>query len=133
MNALVMKKSNSKLRICLNSKNLNNKIKREYFQILSVKQITSKLTGAKYYSTLDTTSGFYQIKLNEESSKSCTFGKPFGRYQFLRLPYGIKAALEVFQERFKNIFNIERVEIYIDDILIWVKQKKSMMLACIKY
>jgi len=65
----------------LSRKNLNNEIKRKYYQILNV-EIISKLAGIKYYSTLDATSGLYQIKLNEESSKLCTFETHLGDINF---------------------------------------------------
>lgn len=57
--------------------------------------------------------------LDDESAKLCTFATPYGRYCFLRLPYGIKSAPEVFHKRFKQIFDLEGVELYIDDIIIW--------------
>lgn len=67
MNALVItRKPNGSLRICLDPKNLNNNIKREYCLIPTLDEITAKLTGAKVFSTLDATSGFYQIVLDEK-------------------------------------------------------------------
>ncbi|ENN80774.1 hypothetical protein YQE_02783, partial [Dendroctonus ponderosae] len=55
-----------------------------------------------------------------DSSNLCTFGTPYGRYTFLRLPYGIKSAPEIFQIRFKNIFrDIDGTDVYIDDIIVW--------------
>ena len=125
VNALVLvRKPNGKLRICLDPKDLNNVIKREYCKIPTFEEISSNLAGATIFSTLDATNGFYQIPLDEESSKLCTFGTPYGRFRFLRLPYGVKCAPEIFQDRFKNIFsNIEGTDIYIDNIIIWGRNK----------
>lgn len=127
VNALVLvRKPNGKLRICLDPKDLNNVIKREYCRIPTFEEVSSKLAGATIFSTLDATSGFYQIPLDDESSKLCTFGTPYGRYKFLRLPYGIKCAPEIFQERFKSIFDkIEGSDIYIDDLIIWGRNKQE--------
>lgn len=125
VNALVItRKPNGSLRICLDPKDLNNNIKREQCLIPTLDEITAKLSEAKVFSTLDATSGFYQIVLDKESTDLCTFGTPFGRYKFLRLPYGIKSAPEVFQNRFKQIFeNCEGCDIYIDDIIVYGKNK----------
>lgn len=124
VNALVIvRKPNGSLRICLDPKDLNLAIKREYYQMPTIEEIAMKLTGAKYFSTLDTRNGYYQIKLDEESSKLCTFATPFGRFKFLRLPFGITSASEVFQKRFKEIFNIEGVELYVDDLIVYGKTK----------
>lgn len=77
VNALViMQKPNGSLRICLDPKDLNNNIKREHCLIPTLEEITTKLTGAKIFSTLDATSGFYQITLDKESANLCTFGTP---------------------------------------------------------
>lgn len=67
----------------------------------------SKIKGATIFTTLDATSGFWDIPRDESSSKLCTFGTPFGRYKFKRLPFGIVTASEVVQERFKSIFDLE--------------------------
>lgn len=97
VNAMVLvRKPNGKLRICLDPKDLNKVIKREYCQIPTIEEITSQLAGASIFSTLDATQGFYQIPLDDSSANLCTFGTPFGRYRFLRLPYGVKSAPEVF-------------------------------------
>ena len=52
------------------------------------------LSDAKYFSVLDATSGYWQIKLDEESSLLTTFNTPFGRYRFTRMPFGIHSAQE---------------------------------------
>ena len=62
--------------------------------------------------------GFWNIELDEESSKLCTFNSPFGRYSFTRLPFGIKSAPEVFQKRMSDVFgNIPGIFIVFDDII----------------
>ena len=49
------------------------------------------------FTTLDAKDGFYQIGLDKESSKPTTFWTPFGRYRYLRLPFGISVAPEEFE------------------------------------
>ncbi|XP_044748562.1 uncharacterized protein K02A2.6-like [Coccinella septempunctata] len=116
---VVLRKNDGSLRVCLDPRDLNLAIKREHFQLPTLDQIVSKLTGAKYFSKLDATSGFWQIELDDASAKLCTFGTPYGRYCFLRMPFGIKSAPEVFHKHFKNIFDMDGVEIYLDDIIVW--------------
>lgn len=119
-NMVIVRKPNGQLRIALDPKDLNLNIKRHFFQIPTLEELTSKLSGSKYFSVLDATQGFLQIKLDKESSKLCTFATPFGRYRFLRLPYGICSAPEVFQEAMYEMFgNIEGCTFYIDDLLIF--------------
>lgn len=75
---------------CLDPKDLNENIKREHYQIPKREEILSDMAGAKYFSKLDASHGFWQLKLDPESSKYTTFNTPFGSYCFLRLPFGIK-------------------------------------------
>ncbi|XP_049519399.1 uncharacterized protein K02A2.6-like [Dermacentor silvarum] len=64
------------------------------------------------------------IPLDEATSRVCTFATPFGRYRFLRLPFGISSASEVFQKTLTDIFeSIPGVRVYVDDVLIWGTDK----------
>ena len=90
----------------------------------TIEEIVADMPDAKVFSVLDATSGFWQIELDEESSKLCTFNTPFGRYRFKRLPFGIKSAPEVFQrymtELLEGIPGAEPIAgAIVDDILIW--------------
>ena len=54
-----------------------------------MKEIAGEFAGKTVFSTLDLQDGYWQVKLDEESSLLCTFSTPFGRYRFTRLPFGI--------------------------------------------
>ncbi|CAC5396265.1 unnamed protein product [Mytilus coruscus] len=122
VNSLVVveKPKTGKLRICLDPRNLNKAIKREHFALPTIEDITTRLTGAKYLSKLDCNNGYWQLRMDKESQLLTTFNSPFGRYCFLRMPFGIKSAQEVFQKRVSQLFeNLKGVETDIDDILVW--------------
>ena len=86
----------------------------------TIEEISARMPNAKYFSVLDASSGFWQVKLDHESAKLCTFNTPFGRYMFKRLPFGISSAQDVFQSIMSEMFeDIEGVEVVIDDLLIW--------------
>lgn len=74
----------------------------------------------KFFAVLDANHGFWQIQLDEESSKLCTFNTPFGRYCFKRLPFGVSTAPEVFQKCIaQRLEDLEGVVNIMDDILVW--------------
>ena len=117
---VVVTKKNGKLRVCLDPRNLNKVIKREHYQLPSREEITAEFANAKFFSKLDASSGFWQIELDEESSHLCTFITPFGRYRFLRLPFGICSAPEVFHKIIHNMFaHVPGVNTMMDDIVVW--------------
>lgn len=94
-------------------------IKREHYQIPKHEEIASEMAGARYFSKLDAAQGFWQIKLDEESSKYCTFNTLYGRYRFLRMPFGIISASEIFHCVMDNILKgLEGVHCYVDDVVV---------------
>ncbi|PIK50829.1 hypothetical protein BSL78_12300 [Apostichopus japonicus] len=123
---VIVEKSNGKLRICLDPKDLNKQVKREQYQLPTVDELTSELAGAQYFSVLDANSGFWQIPLDDQSSDLCCFNTPFGRYKFLRLPFGLHSAPEVFHKTMCQIMDgIPGCQVYIDDILVCGKTKEE--------
>ena len=74
----VEKRNTGKLRICIDPCPLNKAIKREHYYLPTIEQITTWLSGAKYFSTRDARSGFWQIPLDEESSLLTTVSTVFG-------------------------------------------------------
>ena len=121
VNSMVcVKKPNGDLRVCMDPKDLNANIKREHYQIPTRDEITSEMAGAKYFSKLDASQGFWQIKLHEDSTKYCTFNTPFGRYSFQRMPFGICSAPEVFHRTMEHILEgIEGARVFVDDVVVW--------------
>lgn len=122
VNSMVVVEKPNKVRICLDPRDLNRAIKRPHYPMKTVEEVATQLNGATIFSKLDASSGFWTIKLDEESSKLTTFNTPFGRYKYKRLPMGISSSPEVFQRTVSQIFeNIDGVDVIIDDILIWGK------------
>ena len=62
----------------------------------SIEEVATKLSKAYVFTVLDTKSGFWQTKLDEESSMLTTLNTPFGRFSWLRMPFGICLAAERF-------------------------------------
>uniref|UniRef100_A0A8C4RHI8 Gypsy retrotransposon integrase-like protein 1 n=1 Tax=Erpetoichthys calabaricus TaxID=27687 RepID=A0A8C4RHI8_ERPCA len=123
---VIVEKKDGKLRICLDPRDLNRAIKREHFKLPTREEIMAQFANAKYFSKLDASSGFWQLKLDESSSKLCTFNTPFGRYQFLRLPFGIASAPEVYHKTIHMIFeHFDGVDTSMDDIIVWGSSKEE--------
>ena len=88
---------NGKLRICLYPRDLNNASKHEHYPMKTVEEVVSNIPKANLFSVLDAKTGFLQILLDEGSSKLTTFNTLKGRFRWLRLPFGLKCAPEIFQ------------------------------------
>ena len=124
VNSMVIVKMPKKLRFCIDHRDLNKAIKREHFPMKTTEEVVQNMQGAKVFSKLDATSGYWQLKLDEESSKLCTFNTPFGHYRFLRVPFGIVSASEIFQRVMSQMVkDIDGCEAVMDDIVVWGKDQ----------
>ena len=73
---VIVEKQNGSIHICLDPKDLNQAIKREHFPLQTADEIVADMAGAQYFSKLDASSGYWQIKLDEPSSKLLTSKLP---------------------------------------------------------
>ncbi|XP_052820412.1 uncharacterized protein K02A2.6-like [Mya arenaria] len=123
VNSLVtVEKANGSLRICLDPKDLNDAIKRPHYPNKTLDDILPELSNATIFSKLDACSGYWSIKLTEKASYLTTFNSPFGRYRFLRLPFGLNNANDLFQEKMDHCLeNLPGVRTIVDDIVVFGK------------
>ena len=94
VNSMVAVVKPNKIRICIDPRDLNRAIQREHFPIMTIEEVVAGMPQAKVFSVLDATSGYWQVKLDEASSKLCTFNTPYGRYrntkETLAIVYGVQ-------------------------------------------
>ena len=121
---VIVHKPDGAVRVCIDPFHLNKAIKRQHYPMNTIEEITAKLAGAKFFTKLDAVSGFWQIPLDEKSSRLCTFNTPWGRFRFCRLPFGIADASEVFQRLMCEHFS-ENAEVVVDDLLVWGKNREE--------
>jgi hypothetical protein len=122
---LVVPKPESKdIRITIDNSGLAKAVIRDSVILPSVKETLAKMGGAKIFSKLDARDGFWQIPLSESFRNLTTFCTPWGRYKFNRLFMGCTSASEFFHITMSNLLDrFEGVVVYIDKILIWVKNQ----------
>ena len=85
---VVVPKKSGDVRICVDSKALNESVLREVHPIPKVDDSLAQLAVATLFSKLhvDANSGFWQIPLAKESRPLTTFITPFGQYHHLASP-----------------------------------------------
>ena len=100
-----------------------NKVTRKFmWPMPKVKDIFSKLNGATYFTTLDLHAGYHHIPLNKSSIPNTAFNSPFGKYKYVKVPFGLTQAPAYFQELMTSILKDFPFAIaYLDDIIIFSK------------
>lgn len=75
-----------------------------------------------YFSKIDLSNGFNQIKIDDENKKYTSFFLLGQQWQYKRIPFGIESGPKLFQRYIANILGeIQNVFVYIDDIIIFSK------------
>ena len=96
---VVNKKSNSKIRLCLDPQPLNKALTRCHYPIPTIEEVLPDLANTKVFTKLDCKNGYWLIPLEHDWSVLTTFNTPFGRYKWNRMPFGISPVGEIFQRR----------------------------------
>jgi hypothetical protein len=119
-------KPDGRLHICMDPRYLNQFLERAIFPFPSLDQVFASLRGAKYFSKLDLTWGFWNLQLDEASSRLCTFCTPWGVFRYRRLPFGVSPAPEVFHRVLADVLrDIPGVLHYVDDVLVYGATKEE--------
>ena len=85
-------KPNGSLRLCLDPKDLNKVIERNQWYSRTIDDILPELAKSKYKTLKDATSGYWHVVLDLASSLLTMFNTPWGKFRWLRLPFGLKIA-----------------------------------------
>jgi hypothetical protein len=116
---VVAPKKGGQVRICVDLTNLNKWVRREAYPLPRVDDLLAELGKSRVFSKMDANSGFWQIPLDHQSQKLTCFITPFGRYEFLKMPFGICSAPEKFQREMNGILgDVDGVVCMMDDILV---------------
>ena len=118
---LVTKKDGSK-RFCVDYRKLNSVTVYDAYPIPRIDDSLDALAGAKWFSTLDLASGYWQIELDEDAKLKSAFTVRGGHYQWNVMPFGLSTAPATFErlmERVMNGLQWEILLVYLDDIIVY--------------
>ncbi|GJW89468.1 reverse transcriptase domain-containing protein, partial [Tanacetum coccineum] len=105
-------------RVCIDYSKLNEATAKDHFPLPFMDQMLERLTGNKYFCSLDNFFGYFQIPIDPNDQEKTTFTCPFGTYAYRRMPFGLCNAPATFQRCMLAIFHDmieESVEVFIDD------------------
>ena len=93
---VALKKDSDRIRLCVDLSHLNKHARRERYQSATLAEVVADIAAeeAKVFTKLDALKGYHQCPLDEASQLLTTFITPFGRFKFLRAPYGISSISE---------------------------------------
>ena len=136
VNSIVpVQKPDGHIRLCIDTRNLNMAIKRNPYYMRTLDDILPQLSKPKTIYMGDATSGYWHVPLDLTSSLLMTFSTPYGKFKWLKLPFGLKIASDIFQERLDRVLALVPNTIEItDDIVIYgeneIEHDASFITSC---
>jgi len=119
---VLVKKKDGKIRPCVDYRRLNNVTQKDAFPIPRIQDCLDAMSGATVFSTLDMTSGYYQVPVRKEDRPKTAFVTKHGLFEFKTMPFGLTNAPATFQrvmELAMRGLQWTSCLIYLDDIIIF--------------
>ena len=125
---VTVRKPSGEIRSCLDgSKTINPYIETNHYPIPLIDDLLVNKSNAKWFSVLDLKGAYTQLRVNEKSQQFLGLNTIKGLYVYQRLPFGVKPAASIFQSAMDRILeNLENVQAYIDDVLIWQETPEKL-------
>ncbi len=123
-------KPSGELRICTDFRWLNQRTEKDAYPLPHQADALASLGGNCYFSTMDLTSGFYNIPIHEEDRKYTACTTPVGLYEYNRMAQGLCNSPATFSHMMTAIFgdqNYLSLLCYLDDLLVFWKTEKEVL------
>ena len=116
-----IRKKDGGLRLCVDYRKLNQVTKDDRYPMPRVEELVEELGKARFISTIDLVKGYYQVSVKPDDRCKTAFMAPMGKYEFVRMPFGLKGAPSTFQRLMDSLLSqcTAFARSYMDDIVIF--------------
>ena len=128
---VMVKKKNGSFRFCIDYRKLNKITEKDSFPIPHVDDTLQALDGAKYFTVVDLTSGYWQVEIEASDVPKTAFVTSSGLFEFLVMPFGLTNAPATFQRLMNRVLKgqtMRQCVVYLDDIIVFSKTFEEHLL-----
>jgi len=120
-NPVFVPKKNGSIRVCVDYRPINAVTQSFDWPLPRIMELRHALVGARVFSRLDLVQAFMRIRIPQSFRAATTFHSHLGKFQFTKMPFGLKTAPSVFQRYMDYLLRDHQAYArwYIDDILIF--------------
>ncbi|XP_068215800.1 uncharacterized protein [Palaemon carinicauda] len=119
---VMVKKSDGSNRVCIDFRKLNRITIFDPEPMVTADDVFARLSESNYFTKIDFTKGYWQIKVRSEDVPKTAFVTPDGQYEFLKMPFGMVNAGATYVKCMRTLLKgLDNVESYIDDLLVHTK------------
>jgi Reverse transcriptase (RNA-dependent DNA polymerase) len=106
-------------RLCGDFRLLNAQIADDKYPLPNMGDVAGRLDGCTIFTKLDLQKGYFQVPVAPADITKTAVITPFGLFEFVRMPFGLKNAGMTFQRLMDRVmFDIPYVFVYLDDIYL---------------
>lgn len=117
---LMIRKKQGTWRMCVDYTALNKALRPASFPLPRIEELVAKLRGAKFITTLDLESGYWQVGVHPDTRPHLAFTDGRGVYTWTVMPFGPSGAPAHFQRVMSALLaNHDGVLVYLDDVVIY--------------
>lgn len=122
----LVSKSDGSLRPCGDYRALNNITIPDKYPLPHIQDFNSLLASKTIFSKIDLVRAFHQIPVNTEDIPKTAVITPFGLFEFLVLPFGLRNAAQTFQRFIHEVLReLNFCFAYLDDILVFSSSEQE--------
>ena len=115
----MVRKSDGSWRPCGDYRRLNDRTRHDRYPLPHIQDLNANLAGCTIFSKIDLVRGYNQIPVAPADVPKTAILTPFGLFEFLRMPFGLKNAAQAFQRLMDGILRgVDCCFVYLDDILV---------------
>ena len=117
---VLVKKKDGTQRMCVDYRKLNKVTVNDPYPLPNIEELIANLGSSRFITTLDLTKGYYQVPVTPKHQEKTAFVTPYGKYEFVTMPFGLISAPSTFQRLMDEVLDglHEFTVAYLDDILI---------------